>query len=94
MCLECEQAGEEEKMMFCDSCDRVRSALMINVYVCVQGFHTYCLDPPLENIPDGKYQVFAYALVVEYIYRQLDVLSVFAMYILRPKLCKVVSGHV
>jgi hypothetical protein len=28
-------------MLICDGCDK--------------GFHTYCLEPPLENIPDGEW---------------------------------------
>lgn len=38
-CLQCEKSHEEDKMMFCDKCDR--------------GYHTFCVG--LKNIPDGKW---------------------------------------
>jgi hypothetical protein len=41
LCYTCEATGEEEKMLFCDSCDR--------------GFHMYCLQPPLESLPEGNW---------------------------------------
>ncbi|ELT95254.1 hypothetical protein CAPTEDRAFT_227914 [Capitella teleta] len=39
MCAKCNDAGDEEKMMFCDHCDR--------------GFHTFCLG--LRVIPTGRW---------------------------------------
>jgi hypothetical protein len=38
-CSVCDQAGDEDQLLFCDDCDR--------------GFHLYCLEPPMEKIPEG-----------------------------------------
>ena len=42
-CKICGQSGrdDEETFIVCDGCD--------------QGFHTYCLSPPLQKIPKGKW---------------------------------------
>ena len=37
----CQRATDETIMLFCDDCDR--------------GYHTFCLDPPMTNLPDGKW---------------------------------------
>ncbi|CAL8069718.1 unnamed protein product [Calicophoron daubneyi] len=39
-CVECQDSGHEEQMMFCDKCDR--------------GYHAFCVG--LEEIPDGKWE--------------------------------------
>jgi len=39
LCLKCNKAGDESKLLFCDLCDR--------------GYHTYCLVPKLEKLPKG-----------------------------------------
>ncbi|OUM69851.1 hypothetical protein PIROE2DRAFT_37862 [Piromyces sp. E2] len=39
LCLKCNEAGDESKLLFCDLCDR--------------GYHTYCLVPKLEKLPKG-----------------------------------------
>ena len=39
LCLKCNEAGDESKLLFCDLCDR--------------GYHTYCLTPKLETLPKG-----------------------------------------
>lgn len=38
-CETCKDTGDEEKLLFCDACDR--------------GFHTFCLSPPLKRPPIG-----------------------------------------
>ena len=42
-CKHCGQSGhdDEETFLVCDGCD--------------QGFHTYCLSPPLQKVPEGKW---------------------------------------
>lgn len=37
-CEICGGSDREDRILLCDGCDR--------------GYHTYCLNPPLENIPD------------------------------------------
>ena len=34
-------AGDAEKMLLCDGCDR--------------GFHMYCLNPPVKKVPEGDW---------------------------------------
>ncbi|KAJ3082989.1 PHD finger protein 10, partial [Quaeritorhiza haematococci] len=41
MCTICNEAGDEAKMLFCDTCDR--------------GYHMYCLQPPLTKLPEGEW---------------------------------------
>ncbi|KAH6913061.1 hypothetical protein BKA70DRAFT_712081 [Coprinopsis sp. MPI-PUGE-AT-0042] len=41
ICEVCSQKGDDEQILFCDSCDR--------------GWHMYCLNPPMENAPPGKW---------------------------------------
>lgn len=38
-CERCALIGDDTKLLLCDHCDR--------------GFHTYCLDPVLAEIPEG-----------------------------------------
>lgn len=40
-CEVCKSAGRERLMLLCDGCDR--------------GFHTFCLSPPLNAVPDGDW---------------------------------------
>eukprot|EP01094_Clydonella_sp_ATCC50884_P011103 TRINITY_DN2089_c1_g1_i5.p1 TRINITY_DN2089_c1_g1~~TRINITY_DN2089_c1_g1_i5.p1 ORF type:complete len:579 (-),score=145.85 TRINITY_DN2089_c1_g1_i5:127-1671(-) len=40
-CCVCEKAGDDEKLLLCDCCDR--------------GYHTYCLKPPLTRAPAGTF---------------------------------------
>ena len=39
-CVECEDTGDEDQMMFCDRCDR--------------GYHAYCVG--LRGIPEGNWE--------------------------------------
>ncbi|KAJ3166672.1 PHD finger protein 10 [Geranomyces variabilis] len=41
LCTTCETAGDETKLLFCDTCDR--------------GYHTDCLVPPLAETPAGTW---------------------------------------
>ena len=41
MCETCGESGDEVKLLICESCDR--------------GFHTYCLNPPLKDIPKNSW---------------------------------------
>ncbi|KAJ3120155.1 hypothetical protein HK100_012916 [Physocladia obscura] len=42
MCEVCGKAGDDEGLMvLCDACDK--------------GYHTYCLDPPLDKTPSGSW---------------------------------------
>jgi len=44
-CLNCGTAGDEAKFLLCE-----------NPFTeCNNGAHTYCLDPPLSEVPDGKW---------------------------------------
>ena len=41
----------------CQICgSRKKAALMLLCNVCNKGFHTYCLDPPLAEVPDFRWQ--------------------------------------
>ncbi|GAA5912830.1 hypothetical protein JCM6882_000440 [Rhodosporidiobolus microsporus] len=40
-CEVCDEKGDDDDMLFCDSCDR--------------GWHRQCLSPPLTSIPRGKW---------------------------------------
>ena len=40
-CEVCGSGEAEDRMILCDSCDR--------------GFHTFCLDPPLDAVPSGEW---------------------------------------
>nr|CAH7721397.1 unnamed protein product [Callosobruchus chinensis] len=40
-CVICGSRDHEDRMLLCDGCD--------------QGFHMYCLEPPLDNIPEGAW---------------------------------------
>lgn len=40
-CRKCCKKGGDEYLLLCDGCDN--------------GFHTYCLDPPLLEIPEGNW---------------------------------------
>ncbi|CAH1991650.1 unnamed protein product [Acanthoscelides obtectus] len=40
-CEICGSRDNEDRMLLCDGCD--------------QGFHMYCLDPPLDNVPEGAW---------------------------------------
>jgi len=41
VCEHCGSGEAEDRMILCDSCDR--------------GFHTFCLDPPLDAVPSGEW---------------------------------------
>eukprot|EP00029_Vermamoeba_vermiformis_P006235 TRINITY_DN2391_c0_g1_i1.p1 TRINITY_DN2391_c0_g1~~TRINITY_DN2391_c0_g1_i1.p1 ORF type:complete len:638 (+),score=120.75 TRINITY_DN2391_c0_g1_i1:22-1935(+) len=41
VCEKCTSSGIEDKLLFCDYCDK--------------AYHTYCLDPPLDKLPDGEW---------------------------------------
>ncbi|EGF83924.1 hypothetical protein BATDEDRAFT_84646 [Batrachochytrium dendrobatidis JAM81] len=41
LCTVCNNAGDDDKLLFCDTCDR--------------GYHMYCLNPPLEVLPEGSW---------------------------------------
>ncbi|BGP06286.1 Histone acetyltransferase KAT7 [Rhodotorula toruloides] len=40
-CEVCDEKGDDDDILFCDSCDR--------------GWHRLCLDPPLHSVPRGKW---------------------------------------
>ena len=40
MCSVCERPDDESKMLVCD---------------CKSGYHTYCLSPPLDGVPEGDW---------------------------------------
>lgn len=40
-CSKCSTADNEDQLLFCDDCDR--------------SYHTYCLDPPLVDLPEGSW---------------------------------------
>lgn len=41
ICYNCNKGDDEEYMLLCDGCD--------------DGYHTFCLIPPLQDIPDGDW---------------------------------------
>ncbi|KAH6589047.1 hypothetical protein BASA61_005751 [Batrachochytrium salamandrivorans] len=41
LCTICNNAGDDDKLLFCDTCDR--------------GYHMYCVNPPLEVLPEGSW---------------------------------------
>ena len=40
-CRECGNTKDEDSMILCDACDA--------------GYHLYCLDPPLQTVPEGEW---------------------------------------
>lgn len=40
-CVHCDKGAATDDLLFCDACDK--------------GFHMECLDPPLENLPTGRW---------------------------------------
>jgi hypothetical protein len=42
LCDVCDDAGDENKLLICDLCER--------------SYHTYCLRPPLRQLPDGGWR--------------------------------------
>lgn len=44
-CSSCNNADNEDKLLFCDDCDR--------------SYHTYCLKPPLTELPEGNWSCVA-----------------------------------
>ena len=40
-CMICDQGAATDDLLFCDACDK--------------GFHMECLDPPLSNLPEGRW---------------------------------------
>ena len=40
-CEVCKSKDDEDSMVLCDGCDK--------------GYHTYCMDPPIEEIPEGDW---------------------------------------
>lgn len=40
-CLVCQSKNDEDKIVYCNYCDR--------------GYHTFCCDPPLKNIPEDNW---------------------------------------
>ncbi|KAJ3333798.1 hypothetical protein HDU93_008372, partial [Gonapodya sp. JEL0774] len=45
LCVVCREAGDESKLLMCDDCDR--------------GYHTYCLDSKLDQLPEVCGKVYA-----------------------------------
>ncbi|XP_051974150.1 lysine-specific demethylase 5A-like [Xyrauchen texanus] len=42
MCMACGQGNEEERLLLCDGCD--------------DSYHTFCLIPPLQDVPKGDWR--------------------------------------
>ncbi|KTF77524.1 hypothetical protein cypCar_00043639, partial [Cyprinus carpio] len=42
VCEACGQASDPGRLLLCDNCDI--------------SYHTYCLDPPLQNVPNGSWK--------------------------------------
>lgn len=49
-CSTCNTADNEDQLLFCDDCDR--------------SYHTYCLNPPLQELPEGNWS--CHLCLVEY----------------------------
>lgn len=49
-CSTCNNADNEDQLLFCDDCDR--------------SYHTYCLSPPLVDLPEGNWS--CKSCIVEY----------------------------
>jgi [histone H3]-trimethyl-L-lysine4 demethylase len=60
-CEICHKKNHGEEMLLCDGCDcgefinRIRLMKIISMYT---GFHTFCLDPPLDTIPKEQWFCF------------------------------------
>lgn len=42
ICLVCEGGGDEDRLLLCDGCD--------------DSYHTFCLIPPLHDVPKGDWR--------------------------------------
>lgn len=42
VCLVCGSGGEEDRLLLCDGCD--------------DSYHTFCLIPPLHDVPKGDWR--------------------------------------
>lgn len=42
VCLVCGSGGDEERLLLCDGCD--------------DSYHTFCLIPPLQDVPKGDWR--------------------------------------
>src|SRR4029434_6570180 len=42
ICVVCEGGGEEDRLLLCDGCD--------------DSYHTFCLIPPLPDVPKGDWR--------------------------------------
>lgn len=49
-CSKCSTADNEDQLLFCDDCDR--------------SYHTYCLSPPLSDLPEGSWS--CHLCLIEY----------------------------
>lgn len=63
-CSICGTSENDERLLFCDSCDAgikkpsttlSKDVLLIVFLIFLLGFHMYCLSPPLENPPEGSW---------------------------------------
>lgn len=54
MCNICRGMDDGSNMLECDN--------------CLEGFHMYCLNPPLTTIPDDKWYCPYLFLIIIYIY--------------------------
>lgn len=42
MCMACGRGNEEDRLLLCDGCD--------------DSYHTFCLIPPLQDVPKGDWR--------------------------------------
>lgn len=42
MCMACGRGDEEDRLLLCDGCD--------------DSYHTFCLIPPLQDVPKGDWR--------------------------------------
>ena len=53
--LESEKIIMSESCQICRSTDTSMDDQVLLCEICEKGWHTFCLNPPLNNIPEGKH---------------------------------------
>ena len=53
--LESDKIIMSESCQICRSTDTSMDDQVLLCEICEKGWHTFCLNPPLNNVPEGKH---------------------------------------